>query len=87
MADTNRSELHKLLDRIPDQEIESAREYLRSLVGPVEMALLVASEDDEPLWAHERAALAEAEQRQARGKAVINHDKILAGFGLTNSER
>ncbi|MCU1334551.1 MAG: hypothetical protein JWO19_132 [Bryobacterales bacterium] len=87
MADANRSELHQLLDRIPDQEIDAARNYLRSLVDPVEAALLTASEDDEPLSAHERAALAEAERRQRRGESVISHDEILGEFGLTNPER
>jgi hypothetical protein len=87
MADANRSELHELLDRIPEQEIESTREYLRSLVDPVETALLSASEDDEPLSEHERAALAEAERRQRRGAKVISHTKILREFGITNPER
>ena len=81
MADVNRSELHRLLDRIPEQEIETACEYLRSLVDPVQAALLAASEDDEPLSAHERTALAEAQRRQQCGEAVISHDEILSEFG------
>jgi hypothetical protein len=87
MADGNRSELHKLLDRIPEQEIDAAREYLRALVDPVEAALLAASEDDEPLSEHERDALVEAERRQRRGETVISHDKVLSEFGLNHPER
>ena len=87
MADANRSELHELLDRIPEQEIDSAREYLRSLVDSVEAALLGAPEDDEPLSAHERIALAAAEKRQRCGESVIGHDSILGEFGLTNPEQ
>ena len=87
MADANRSELHELLDRIPEQEVESAREFLRSLVDPVETALLSAPEDDEPLSTHERAALVEADRRKRRGETVISHDKILDEFGITNPER
>ena len=87
MVDDNRSELHELLDRIPEQEIETARDYLRSLVDPVKTALLGASEDDEPLSPHERAALAEAERRKRRGEIVVSHDTILRDFGLTNPER
>jgi hypothetical protein len=83
MADAKRSELHELLDRIPEQEIESAREYLRTLVDPVEAALLAASEDDEPLSPHERIALTEAERRQRRGETIFSHDEILGEFGLT----
>jgi len=86
MADANRSELHELLDRIPEQEIESTREYLRSLVDPVEAALLSAAADDEPLSTHERAALADAERRQRRGDSLISHNEILDEFGLTKSE-
>jgi hypothetical protein len=87
MADANRSELHELLDRIPEQEVDAARQYLRSLVDPIESALLAASEDDEPLSEHERAALVESERRQRRGEAVISHDKILGEFGRTSPER
>jgi len=83
MADANRSELHELLDRIPEQEIAAAREYLRSLVSPVKKALLEATPDDEPLSAHERAALTEAARRQRHGEAAVGHDEILAEFGLT----
>jgi hypothetical protein len=84
MANANRSELHELLDRIPEQEIESTREYLRSLVDPVETALLAATADDEPLSTHERDALAEAERRKRRGETVISHDKVLSEFGVNN---
>ena len=87
MADGNRSDLHELLDRIPDQEIETAREYLRSLVDPVKAALLAAPEDDEPLSAQDRAAFAEAERRQRRGEPPIGHGEILREFGLTKPER
>lgn len=84
MAGANRSDLHKLLDRIPDQEIESTREYLRSLVDPVETALLDATVDEEPLSTHERDAIAEAERRERRGETVISHDKVLSEFGVNN---
>jgi len=87
MADANRSELHKLLDRIPEQDIDAAREFLRALADPVNAALSAASEDDEPLSKHEREALVEAELRQGRGEAVISHDKVLSEFGLNHPER
>jgi hypothetical protein len=86
MAKDNRTELHQLLDRIPEDEVETAREYLRSLVDPVETALRAAAEDDEPLSAHERAGLADAERRQRRGEAVISHETILDEFGLADPE-
>jgi hypothetical protein len=52
-----REELHKLLDRIPDSDVPTAREFLRSLLDPVERALLSAPLDDEPETEEERAAV------------------------------
>ncbi len=58
-AGTNsiREELHKLLDHIPESDVATARKFLRSLVDPVELALLTAPLDDEPETAEERAAV------------------------------
>lgn len=81
-TDTIREELHWLLDHIPDAGVPSAREYLRSLLDPVELALLNAPVDDELLSPHEQTALAEAERRTQRGEPVIQHAEILSQFGL-----
>jgi len=48
----------------------------------VEIALLTASEDDEPLSVHERSALVEAENRDRHVETVISHDEILVEFGI-----
>jgi hypothetical protein len=42
----DRKELHVLLDRIPDSDIETARKFLRALADPVEVALRNAPTDD-----------------------------------------
>ncbi len=88
-AETNtiRQELHLLLDHIPDKGVPAARDYLRSLLDPVELALLHAPDDDEPLSEHERAALSEADQRRERGEPAISHDEILREFGLNETRR
>lgn len=81
-TNTIRRELHMLLDHIPDNGVSAAREYLRSLVDPVELALVNAPDDDEPLSEHERSAIKEAEQRKQRGEPAISHAEILRDFGL-----
>jgi hypothetical protein len=52
-----REELHLLLDRIPESDVPATQKFLRSLVDPVELAILTASEDDEPESEEERAAV------------------------------
>jgi hypothetical protein len=55
-----REELHLLLDRIPESDVPTTEKFLRSLVDPVELAILTAPEDDEPESQEERAAVAAA---------------------------
>jgi len=66
----DRQELHALVDHVRESDIASAKEYLRSLIDPFELALLTAEPDDEPLTDHERAAIEEAERRQLRGERL-----------------
>jgi hypothetical protein len=54
---TSREDLHKLVDQIPEADVAAARKILRSLVDPVELALLAAPMDDEPDSEEERAAV------------------------------
>lgn len=49
----------------------------------MELALLNAPEDDEPLSEHERHAIQELERRIKRGEPAIPHEEILREFGLT----
>ena len=77
---TMRKELHALLDRLPDQTVEAARTRLLSLVDPVEELLFNAEPDDEPLSAHEVAALRQADLRRERGELPISHEEILREF-------
>jgi hypothetical protein len=55
--DTIRQELHALLDHIPEGDVVTARKFLRSLVDPVTLALLIAPPDDEPETEDERSAV------------------------------
>ncbi len=82
----SRQELHVLVDHIPDSEVLAARKILRALIDPVELALLTAPPDDEPLTAHEMAATEVAAQREQRGESLVSHEEILREFGLSETE-
>ena len=85
-SDSSRRELHTLVDHIPDPEVASARDYLRSLVDPVELASLNARVDDEPMSEHERAAWDADEHRRQRGESPISQEEVLRELGLTESD-
>lgn len=53
-------ELHDLLDRIPADCVPAARDFLESLLDPVERALLYAPLDNEPETPEEHAAVSAA---------------------------
>jgi hypothetical protein len=76
---TVRHELHILLDHIPDNDVPTARRFLRSLVDPVELSLLTAPLDDEPESEEERSAVEEARSEPGSGTP---HDEVLREFGL-----
>ncbi len=54
---TAREELHHLVDHIPENDVRTTRKLLRALVDPVELAILLAGEDDEPESEGERDAV------------------------------
>ena len=76
-----REELRTLVDHISEGDVPTARKLLRALVDPVELALLSAPPDDEPLSARERAATEEASRRERRGEPPIPHKELLREFG------
>jgi hypothetical protein len=86
-TNTMREELRLLVDHIPEGEVPVARKILRALMDPVELALLNAPEDDEPLSEHELAALEEADRRERSGEPLICHEEIMREFGLSGQER
>jgi len=74
-----REDLHKLIEDLPEDEIQAATrylQYLRDRYDPVLAALLDAPEDDEPETADERQAVAEAQEDLAAGRMVTS-DQIL----------
>ena len=76
---TAREELHRLVDRIPENEVASTQKFLRSLVDPVELSLAMAPEDDELETAEEKSAVERARQEPGPGTP---HEEVLREFGL-----
>ena len=84
MAD--RQELHTLVDHVRESDIASAKEYLRTLVDPFELAFLMAEPDDEPLTETERAAFEQAAMRRQSGECPLSHEELLRELGLTETD-
>ena len=65
-----RGELHTVLDSIPEDRLEAAREALAALADPVLLALLNVLEDDEPLTEEDCQAFAEGDEDQRLGRTI-----------------
>ncbi len=83
MAVDTRQELHRLVDLMPSEDLDRARQLLEALLNddPVGVSLALAPLDDEPETEEERAAVAEAEADLAAGR-VVRHEDIRREFGL-----
>jgi len=70
-AVATRQVLHRLVDQLPDSELDYARRYLvflRKTADPFLQALLEAPEDDEPTTPEEDAAAKEGWDEYLRGE-------------------
>jgi hypothetical protein len=76
---TSREDLHKLVDHIPEADVAAALKILRSLVDPVERALLTAPLDDEPETEEE---LAEVEKARNDPRPNVSMEEVLREYGL-----
>lgn len=76
--------LHRLIDELPEKEIQAAERYLRSLCGqehPIARAMRAAPIDDEPLTDEDLQAIEEGDREIAAGRG-IPHDRIRRKHGL-----
>ena len=78
-ADPIRQELRTLVDYIPSSDLPTARKFVRSLVDPVELAILNAPPDDEPESEEERAEVEAARREAGPGTP---HEGLVREFGL-----
>jgi hypothetical protein len=65
-----RSDLHSILDAIPEDRLSDARAALEALADPVLLVFLTAPEDDEPLTLEDVAAIEEGKADIARGDVI-----------------
>ena len=68
-----RNDLYRLIDSLPDSEVQVARRFLENLRDardPVLTTLLSAPDDDEPETDSERASVSEARQDIQAGRIV-----------------
>lgn len=84
-APAERASLHRLVDDLPEAELDTAKKLLRGLIAlqgdPLLWALATAPEDDEPVNEEDIAAEAEADEAIAQGR-VVPHEEVLRQLGL-----
>ncbi|HLH00587.1 MAG TPA: hypothetical protein VKX49_30055 [Bryobacteraceae bacterium] len=78
-SETDRQELHALVDHIPPGDLPAARKILRALADPVWQSILAAPFDDEPETEQERAEVEAARKEKRPG---TSHEEILREFGV-----
>lgn len=78
-TETDRQELHALVDHIPAGDLPAARKILRALADPVWQSILAAPLDDEPESDLERAEVEAARQEKGPG---TSHEEVLREFGV-----
>jgi hypothetical protein len=85
MQKDSRSELHWLIDALPESEALIAKKFMEFLISmsgdPLLAAFLKAPEDDEPLTAQDLKDLEIAEKALAEGK-VKEWDQVKKDLGL-----
>ena len=67
---TTRADLHRLVDELPDDALDSAERLLRRATDPMIRVLDAAPPDDEPFTDEERAEVDEARRRLDRGEGI-----------------
>ena len=81
-ASTEKQQLHELIDRLPEEQLRSARQYLSFLCAdPGLLSLLEAPLDDEPYTEEQQRRDEEAIASIERGEG-IPHEEILREFGM-----
>jgi hypothetical protein len=78
-----RTELHTMLDSIPEDRLAAAQEALAALADPVLVALLSAPEDDEPLTDEDIRALDEAREDREHGRTISLDELVARGQAHT----
>ena len=78
-TETDRRELHALVDHIPAGDLPAARKILRALADPVWQSILGAPLDDEPESEQERA---DVEKALSNPATDVPMEEVLREHGL-----
>ena len=78
---SEREQVHFLLDALPEEKIAALRGLLEVMVEPLSRSLAAAPVEDEDLTPETVAALDRARASLARGEGV-SHEEVLREFGL-----
>ena len=79
---SDRQDLHTLIDHIPATDVPATRKFLRAMIeDPLELSILTAPLDSEPLTAEDIVAPDQARASLDRGEG-IPHEDILREFGI-----
>jgi predicted transcriptional regulator len=78
---TTREALYRLVDSIPEKQLDDARKALEPLADPVLAALANARYDDEPETGEERAAVAEGRAALDAGD-FVTMEEVRRELGL-----
>ena len=74
----NRQHVHELVDRLPDSDVPAIEKLLESLTeSPIERAMRLAPEDDEPVTPADARAIADAESDT---RPPVPLEKLLAEY-------
>jgi hypothetical protein len=78
-----RANAHRLLDSLPDQDMEAVERFLSELttLDPLERVLLLAPADDEPETEEERALVEEGLRDICEGR-IRSHQDVKRSLGL-----
>jgi hypothetical protein len=80
---TTREKAHKLLDELPESEVEPVLEFIVSRhADPLLQAIANAPEDDEPWTEEDETAVQESRDEIAAGVPLISLEDVKRKYGL-----
>jgi hypothetical protein len=80
---TTRETLHRIVDELPDEELDAALRAIETRSDdPLIRRLEEAPAEDEEISAEEEAAVQEARDELAQGAPLVSHDEIKRELGI-----
>lgn len=80
---TTREKLHRIVDELPEEELEAALKAIEARSDdPMIRRLDDAPTEDEEISAEEEAAVQEARDERAAGAPLVSQDEMKREFGI-----